>query len=337
MTERNSTGASASNQVKKHSTKRLTTAEFIKRAKSAHGDTYDYSKVVYKNGKAKVEIICAKHGSFFQDPFWHARGKGCPKCSLARRVKKRTYTKKDFVDKCTKLHNGKYCYKKVVYTISQAKVVITCPEHGDFEQLAAVHLLGHGCPRCAGVARLGRKAFIERAREVHGDVYDYSRVQLQIITDKVTIGCRTHGWFEQVGHYHISGSNCPQCMFDKCGWGRSKFIKNCERGGGYGILYAIQCFNNKEVFFKIGVTSQTIEQRFSGTAAMPYDYKVLYKIEGRAEVIFDMERALLRALKDNDYLPEIYFGGRTECFATIKPVEPLLKELSTTEQLQLLA
>lgn len=53
---------------------------FLKEAKEAHGNEYDYSKVVYKNCHAKVEIICKIHGSFFQQPRIHASGARCQKC-----------------------------------------------------------------------------------------------------------------------------------------------------------------------------------------------------------------------------------------------------------------
>lgn len=45
-----------------------------------HGDTYDYSKVLYTRAKDKVEIICNEHGSFWQIPDNHQSGSGCPKC-----------------------------------------------------------------------------------------------------------------------------------------------------------------------------------------------------------------------------------------------------------------
>lgn len=56
---------------------------FIKLARDKHGETYDYSKVIYKGHSVKVEIICKKHGSFWQSPGNHAIAKlyaGCPKC-----------------------------------------------------------------------------------------------------------------------------------------------------------------------------------------------------------------------------------------------------------------
>ena len=48
--------------------KKLTTEEFIEKAQRIHGDKYDYSSVAYSDSRIKVEIICKKHGSFFQTP-----------------------------------------------------------------------------------------------------------------------------------------------------------------------------------------------------------------------------------------------------------------------------
>lgn len=43
---------------------KLTTEEFIEKAKKVHGDKYDYSLVEYKDSRVKVKIICPKHGVF---------------------------------------------------------------------------------------------------------------------------------------------------------------------------------------------------------------------------------------------------------------------------------
>ena len=66
--------------------KRKTTEQFIQEARLLHGDRFDYSKVIYKNNKTKIEIICKEHGSFYQSPDMHLRGDGCPLCrNIARR------------------------------------------------------------------------------------------------------------------------------------------------------------------------------------------------------------------------------------------------------------
>ena len=60
--------------------KRRTTEDFINDSQLIHGDKYDYSKSNYTNWRNKIEIICPKHGSFFQSPHNHLKGHGCNKC-----------------------------------------------------------------------------------------------------------------------------------------------------------------------------------------------------------------------------------------------------------------
>jgi hypothetical protein len=56
---------------------KLTTKEFIEKARLKHGDKYDYSKAEYTNSKTKVCIICPEHGEFWQTPGDHLDGHGC--------------------------------------------------------------------------------------------------------------------------------------------------------------------------------------------------------------------------------------------------------------------
>lgn len=60
------------------SPRRLTQDEFIERARSVHGNKYDYSKVEYKGKEQKVLIICPEHGEFWQLAGNHLTGRGCP-------------------------------------------------------------------------------------------------------------------------------------------------------------------------------------------------------------------------------------------------------------------
>jgi hypothetical protein len=64
--------------------KKLTTEEFIAKAKKVHGKRYDYSKVIYIHSYVDVNIICPEHGMFERQPFRHLSGQGCPICSKQR-------------------------------------------------------------------------------------------------------------------------------------------------------------------------------------------------------------------------------------------------------------
>ena len=58
--------------------KRYTTEEFITKAKTVHGNKYDYSRVVYVDSVTPVSIVCPEHGEFKQRPAMHLSGRGCP-------------------------------------------------------------------------------------------------------------------------------------------------------------------------------------------------------------------------------------------------------------------
>ena len=135
----------------------LNTEEIIELFKEKHGDSYDYSKVVFTKMHEKVCIICKEHGEFWQTPSKHLLGQGCPKCSGIKKAKGRTLTTNDFIEKSSKIHNNKYVYDKTEYKGTYDSLTITCPIHGDFTQRANDHLNGHGCPICGNNMSLAEK------------------------------------------------------------------------------------------------------------------------------------------------------------------------------------
>ena len=184
---------------------------FIKKSKLRHGDLYDYSKVDYIDSKTKVCIICKKHGEFWQLPSSHIRGYGCPKCGNHNRGSKKRFDTNGFIEKARAVHGDRYDYSKVEYVNSKTKVCITCPEHGEFWQLPMSHLIQKsGCPKCAGMD-CTTEDFIKKAREVHGDEYDYSLTKYEKAHKKVCITCREHGEFWQTPSKHLLGQGCKKC------------------------------------------------------------------------------------------------------------------------------
>lgn len=133
-------------------TKKLTTKEFVEKAKKIHGDKYDYSKVNYVNYKTKVHIICQTHGAFTQTPHMHLSGQGCPECKrkkISEANKYKMLSAETFTQKANSVHNFKYKYPELEVFVNQSeKIKIICPLHGEFFQNTGDHLQGHGCKEC---------------------------------------------------------------------------------------------------------------------------------------------------------------------------------------------
>jgi G:T-mismatch repair DNA endonuclease (very short patch repair protein)/predicted nucleic acid-binding Zn-ribbon protein len=95
-------------------------------------------------------------------------------------------------------------------------VIIKCEEHGEFPQTPSNHLIGRGCPKCShkkrsDKQRLTTEGFIQRAKKIHGDKYNYLKVEYSNNKKPVIIKCREHGEFSQIPTDHLMGSGCPKC------------------------------------------------------------------------------------------------------------------------------
>ena len=89
----------------------------------------------------------------------------------------------------------KYDYSKVKYVNSYTKVCIICKEHGEFWQTPGSHLNGSGCKKCSIKLNSNKRKsndFIERAKDIHMDKYDYSKVEYINCDTKVCIICPIH-------------------------------------------------------------------------------------------------------------------------------------------------
>ena len=193
--------------------KKLTTEEFVTKARSVHGDKYSYTQVDYKSSQEKVRIVCNLHGEFKQMPNNHLQGSGCPKCGDELIGAALRGTQEEFLEKCKAVHAGRYDYSKVDYKNSREKVEIGCPSHGSFWQRPRSHLWGSGCPKCGderigAVSRKTQEEFLEECKAVHGDTYDYTQVEYKGIKAKVKILCPSHGEFEQTPDGHLQGKGC---------------------------------------------------------------------------------------------------------------------------------
>ena len=202
----------------------LTTDEFIKKAQEKHSNKYDYSKTVYNGSHNKVKIICPIHGEFEMVAKNHLNGCGCFKCkgnkmwdTIGR------ITTEDFVKKCKK-SAPEYDYSLVEYTKSNKKVKIICPIHGEFEITPNSFQRGGRCPKCRK-RFMNTDYFIECAKKVHGDKYNYSSVNYKNNTTNVSIICPEHGSFLQSPKVHLRGGGCPSCKMSHLENEVAQFLK----------------------------------------------------------------------------------------------------------------
>lgn len=202
--------------------KKLTTEEFIERARKVHGNKYDYSKVNYVNAKTKVCIICPIHGEFWQTPDLHLQGHGCSLCSGKIQL-----SENEFIRRANLVHNNKYDYSKVNYINYHTKICIICPIHGEFWQEPANHLCGKGCRKCSRNSyNYNTDEWILLAKQVHGNKYDYSKVSYKNSSTKVCIICPKHGEFLQEPNNHLIGQGCPKCKESKLEYNTRKILED---------------------------------------------------------------------------------------------------------------
>lgn len=279
--------------------------KFIGKLKKANIKfNYDYTNTVYGNRLDKVNVYCNLHGPFAKSVQQLERGLGCPSCIKTRQKENR---KQLFINKATEVHSGKYTYSKVDYSTNKSLTVITCKKHGDFEQSPDNHLAGHGCKKCQyeTVKRKNSKTsktFIEEATLVHGNKYDYSLVEYKNSDTKVKIILPSGEVAEQLPSHHLQG-----------------FRPSTEpRGLDYsraGILYYLKVTTSDLVLYKIGITTETVQERFNvnDLKCIELLYQKSYKTVKQA---FIVEQKILKQYKDFQYKgnPILRSNGNTELF-----------------------
>jgi len=138
---------------------------------------------------------------------------------------------------------------------------------------------------------------------------------------KLKCRCRicNHIWTPVFNSIKV-GKGCPKCI-DK------------ERTGALSItlaqrnkikwtnkkskVYIIKCFNEEEIFYKIGITTKNVTNRFLNKGNIPYLYEILYEINTNLYEAVFIEKELHYDNKEYKYEPLIKFDGHTECFSKI--------------------
>lgn len=130
-----------------------------------------------------------------------------------------------FLERAKATHGKRYDYSKSVYINKRTKVVITCPIHGDFEQLPMNHVRGQGCPICgkkyAAEWRKGKwENFINESIKRFGDIYEFPNIKEEYENShsKITICCKKCGnVFIKIACDHLTSPHggCMNCYANK--------------------------------------------------------------------------------------------------------------------------
>lgn len=291
--------------------KPLTVAKFIERANAKHHNRYDYSQVAFEGFENKVTIICPEHGSFEQRVMVHLKGFNCPKCGREQVADKLSHSLERFISDAIAAHGDKYDYSEVEYVNALSNVKIVCPVHGPFFQKPANHVRGVACSKCSDLIaadkrRLSTEEFVERARQVHGNKYDYSQSQYVTSHDKVEIVCPQHGVFRQSPATHTMGNKagCPGCA-----------VSGFDQTKPALLYYLAVLTDNSETLYKIGITNLNVQKRFPNVDLARIRVIKTWSYERGAEAA-KREIAILQEFSDDLYtgIDVLIGAGNTELF-----------------------
>lgn len=319
---------------------RKTKDKFVEEAKNIHGDKYDYSLVAYLSTSKKVEIVCSKHGIFFQSPNKHISGRGCPECGKEKRRMNKRLTKDQILDKFKDVHGDKYYYPDFTPEGVRNNITIICPIHGEFKQEIFSHSQGKGCKQC-GIDKISEErrkynteSFIEHCNVIHNNKYDYSLSEYKSAQTQMIIICPVHGEFSQMTQAHYNGHGCPECgIIERWyigGFGNKvEYYDSQQIGDEPCYIYLVELEVQGDVCYKVGITSnETPNKRFS---SIKHESKA-----DRLKPLFYEQTTLTKAYLIEQYIknhfyqyrhkPAHRFFGWTECISNL-PVKEVITEI----------
>lgn len=245
---------------------RMTIPEFLLKANVKFDNKYSYPDVVFESLDDKINIICPVHGCFTVTARKHLNSTtGCPACGRDSITKHQIGTTEDFLTKGKIVHNKYYTYDKVRYQGSNTKVIITCPVHGDFEQVPNAHLNGSGCKKCGIIRRTKKitsslKELEQKLLDKYSNsVYDYSKAVYINACTPLTVTCKFCG-----KDITSSPSKLQERIFS------CSCVSDRNYTGGFkpylpGILYYLRVEHEGFTAYKIGITNRSVVNRYRST------------------------------------------------------------------------
>ncbi len=183
---------------------------------------------VKRESRVSFKCYCGKEYNKNVRGIIEKSGLYCKECTYNKKINKmkqkcKRLTTKIFIERAIEIHGDKYIYDKVKYIGANVKVIITCKIHGDFPQTPSSHVNNTtGCNDCGIITRGNKRRksieqFIIDAVEIHGNKYNYGKVEYINCDTYVTITCKIHGDFPQTPYCHLKGHGCNKCSCIRAG------------------------------------------------------------------------------------------------------------------------
>ena len=213
-----------------------------------------------------------------------------------------------WVHRFREVHGTKFSYNNFIYEGPKVKGIITCPTHGDFEQIIHSHLNGFGCAKCYGNNTSDTKAFIKEASRVHNNKYVYTKSEYTGSKKHLIVTCPTHGDFLSQPYHHLDLVGCSKCA-----------------GQLQDTLYVLKSSCG---VYKIGITTKARLPRRIKEVSGSLDFSLVKEVTCTGPR--DHETLLHRKFKSKRAFDGGLFEGSTECFnLTEDNLEDLWRYLET--------
>lgn len=197
---------------------RMTTQEFIEKARGVWGDRWGYLEMEYTRSQEEVQIECPQHGPFYQRPNNHLSGSvGCRSCNIGKSGT--PLSTDEFINRSREVWGSRWNYSSTKYQGTKNSLTLTCPDHGDFIQPPDSHFLGRvGCRRCRPVGISSSEAALaEFVTSLGVDVERHVRALVpgrNLEVDMYVDSCRTALEFNGL-YWHSEQFRTPNYHRDK--------------------------------------------------------------------------------------------------------------------------
>lgn len=278
----------------------------------------------YKGRDCLLEFKCIEDNHKWNKS-WHdiKAGAKCPKCSglilitleeIKKDIKNKTNGKVEIFNKEYKQEDYISCVCKIDNHKWKAK----------WNNLKrSIDKDTNGCTKCKNKKAMEGSMSLEEAR-----------IKLYLVNDKVEIlddgfintqtkvmcKCKNKScnniWDANWGDLFGKNSGCPDCH--NCYYSIRNANKNKESWLKIpSMVYLIKLYNNHEEFYKVGIASNGLKNRYN-KGNMPYNYKVFLEIDNIS--LYEachIETTIKKLNKKNEYKPSIKFDGKSECFLNL--------------------